>query len=161
MNELLERIGLGNISEPLIWLGIGILIMALEIVAPGFIIFWFGIGGVITSFFIAIGAVSSTEGKFLVFFISSLAFLSLWHFYLKNLPFFKKSTGDDVKDPTLTNLLGKVIKEIKPNISGEVELYEPFHGLKKWKAESQELIKIDEEIVVIEAEGIRLIVKKN
>jgi len=40
-------------------------------------------------------------------------------------------------------------------------LYEPFHGVKIWKAQSNEHIVKGEQIVVAGADGIKLIVKKH
>ena len=37
-------------NNPVSWLILGIFIMGLEIILPGFVIFWFGVGGILTSF---------------------------------------------------------------------------------------------------------------
>lgn len=141
------------------WLAIGLLLMALEIVVPALVLFWFGVGAVLAALFVLIGVLSSAEAQWIFFFLSSLAFLAFWHFYLKK--HFRKDREDDYLDPTLTNLLGTVTREIRPGIPGEVELHHNFHGLKKWTAESGENIGAGEEVVVLEAKGIKLVVKRN
>ena len=48
---------------PLTWLAIGVILMAVEIVAPGFIIFWFGLGAALTALLSFTGIVESEIGR--------------------------------------------------------------------------------------------------
>jgi membrane protein implicated in regulation of membrane protease activity len=143
----------------IIWFAIGIVIMALEIIMPGFIIFWFGAGGVLTALFVYIGLLPVDNGnaQWIFFFLSSLAFLGLWQVFLKKR--FQSSVIDSSRDATLQNVRGKALSKITPGIPGEIELYTVFHGIKKWKAESAETIEAGDEVVVIDANGIKLLVK--
>ena len=143
--------------HPGIWLAIGLIIIAFEIVVPGFVIFWFGIGGLLTALLAWTGLIKDPIWQWLFFFLASIATLLLWHFVFRRL--FQKDTPDDARDPTLVRLRGKVISKVTPSIPGEVELYETFHGLRNWKAESEEILEIGDEIEVVEAKGIKLIVK--
>ncbi|MEJ5360760.1 MAG: NfeD family protein [Spirochaetota bacterium] len=144
--------------SPVAWLAVGIVLMAVEIILPGFIIFWFGIGAVITAAFVYIGLLQSEISQWFCFFISSGAFLVFWFGYLKDKV--KVKTADDALDITLAGRKGKCVQDIIPPQIGEVELFEPFHGVTVWKAQSKELIHKDELIVVEGADGIKLIVKK-
>lgn len=152
--ELLSELKL----TPTIWLAIGFVLMGLEVLIPGFILFWFGIGAILTSFFAWFGIITNSQWQWIFFFLSSLFLLTLWFTVLKKV--FKKETEDEYRDPTLVTLRGKVSKIIKPGIPGEVELYELYHGIKTWKADSDVEIQEDEEIIVEEASGIKLKVKK-
>lgn len=145
--------------SPSVWLTIGIILMAVEILLPGFIIFWFGIGALITAVLVYSGLVESYTWQWFCFFISSGAFLGLWFGYLKDKV--KVKTADATPDVTLTGKKGKCTQDIIPPQIGEVELYEPFHGVKIWKAQSNEHIVKGEQIVVAGADGIKLIVKKH
>jgi len=145
--------------SPVAWLAVGIVLMAVEIIMPGFIIFWFGIGAVITAALVYVGLLQSEISQWFCFFISSGAFLALWFGYLKDKV--KVKTADDALDVTLAGKKGKCIQDIIPPQIGEVELYEPFHGVKVWKAQSKEIIHKDEQVVVEGADGIKLIVKKS
>lgn len=144
---------------PVIWLAVGAVLVAIEMLMPGFIVFWFGLAAFITAFVVFLGIIETLEYQYLFFFISSAVFLMLWFGVLKK--HFKKENNDDERDPTLANLRGRCTIAIdgagKP---GEVELYEPYHGITKWKAESSELINVGDEIFVLEASGIKLIIKK-
>ena len=86
-----------------------------------------------------------------------MIFLALWFGVLKKRFYPQK---EEERDPTLIHLSGKCIVHIEKGRPGEVELYESYHGLTKWKAESSETISEGEEIQVVEASGIKLIVKK-
>lgn len=142
-----------------VWVAVGLILMGLEIIIPGFIIFWFGAGALLTALLTGIGLLSSGAAQWIVFFLSSLAFLALWFLGLKKM-FVSPALADD-RDPTLTNIKGKVIQRIEPNVPGRVKLYDFYHGVQEWKAESKETIEMGEEVTVLEAEGINLIVKKN
>ncbi|HRX46289.1 MAG TPA: NfeD family protein [Spirochaetota bacterium] len=144
---------------PLIWLAVGVILMAVEIVAPGFIIFWFGLGAALTALLSFTGLVESEAIQWLIFFASSILFLSLWFGVLKKK--FYPENDDNQRDPTLFKLQGKCVTRIEPGKPGEVELYETYHGLTGWKAESSGIIEVNDEIQVLEASGIKLIVKKN
>ncbi|MCL2026424.1 MAG: NfeD family protein [Leptospirales bacterium] len=142
---------------PVMWLALGIVLIAMEIIAPGFVIFWFGLSGIITAFFAYTGMIKNQVYLWILFFVSSIAFLCLWFGVLKKR--FRKEEKEE-RDPTLTHLGGKCTVAIEKGRPGEVELYESYHGLTKWRAESSETILVDEEIQVLEASGIKLIVKK-
>ncbi|MCU0849070.1 MAG: NfeD family protein [Spirochaetes bacterium] len=144
--------------SPSIWLAAGIILMALEIIVPGFVIFWFGLGGTLTSLLVFFGILKSAESQWLFFILSSMSFLALWFGYLKK----KLSKGgrDEARDPTLVNLQGTCIKDISPSRPGEIELFDTFHGLRRWPAESVNVIHEGDMVSVIEASGIKLVVKK-
>jgi len=145
--------------SPIIWFAIGIILMALEIILPGFIIFWFGAGGLLTAFFVYIGVISPSiaEWQWIFFFLASLSMLGVWQVILKKR--FQGRVIDSSRDATLQNIRGRVISRITPGIPGEVELYTGYHGIKKWQAESADIIEAGDEIVVTDANGIKLIVK--
>lgn len=146
--------------SPLIWFAIGLVCVGLEIVMPGFVIFWLGVGGLLTSLGVFIGLIpaGSAEFQWAFFFISSLLFLVLWHFYFKR--FFKQDVVDETRDPTISELSGRVVKAILGDIPGEVELHTYYHGIKRWQAEAGTTIDEGEEVRVIEARGIRLFVER-
>ena len=141
---------------PVIWLALGVFLVAMEIVVPGFVIFWFGLSGIITALFSFTGIIQDQVYLWILFFVSSVVFLSLWFGLLKK----RFNPQKEERDPTLVNLNGKCTAHIEKGRPGEVELYESYHGLTKWKAESPETILEGEEIQVVEASGIKLIVKK-
>ena len=87
-----------------------------------------------------------------------MIFLLSWHFYFKK--FFRKEIVDDYNDVTLAGLKGIALSNINSNKPGRVRLYKSFHSIKEWDAFSIDDIKEGEEIEVIDADGIKLNVKK-
>ncbi len=144
---------------PLVWFVVGLVLMGMEIIVPGLILFWFGLGGLLTALFVWMHVLSFPVAQWVFFFVSSLAFLGAWVFFFKKL--FIKEKKDDNRDPLLINLLGKVTKEIKPHQTGRVRLYENFHGIVDWAAEANKDLDVGTEVRVLEAKGIRLIVKES
>ncbi|MGC8770846.1 MAG: NfeD family protein [Brevinematia bacterium] len=141
-----------------VWFAISAILIALEIVMPGFVIFWFGIGAFLTAFISLFKLIRDVEFQFLFFFVSSTVFLLIWFFWIKK--YFVKEKPLDIDDPSLAEAKGRAIKEIKPGVPGEVELYDIYHGSKKWKAKSDEEIEIGDEVFVKKVDGIALIVGK-
>lgn len=144
-----------NLS-PYIWLTIGLVLVAVEVIVPHFVVFWFGIGGLITALLVFLGVLNTAEAQWLTFVVSSGVFLLLW-FTLFN-KIFKFKLKEDHLDPTLANLAGKALTKIEPHRKGMVELYDQFHGIKKWAALSSVMIEEGAEIVVQGAKGIQLYV---
>ena len=144
---------------PILWLTLGVILIAMEIFATTFITFWFGLSAIITAFFAKTEIIQDQLYLWLLFFASSLAFLALWFGLLKK-QYEKKYKKVDERDPTLLDLTGKCIVNIEKGRPGEVELYKSYHGLTKWNAEASETIFEGDEIQVVEASGIKLIVKK-
>lgn len=141
----------------IIWLASGIVLMAMEIIVPGFVIIWFGAGAIVTALFVFTGIVSGPVASWAVFLLSSFALLLTWNFLLKRK--FGSKVTQDQRDATLVSLRGVAVTEIFPHKPGDVELFQPYHGIKVWKAESGESIVPGDEVEVIEARGIHLVVK--
>lgn len=142
-----------------VWLAVGLALMGVEIIMPGFVVFWFGAGGIVTAVFTFFAGPDNPALQWIIFFGSSLLFLASWFLYFKR--FIKKTDPSDVRDPTLLNLKGKVIKRIAPGDPGRIELNDYYHSIKEWKAESDTVIETGENIEVIESRGINLVVKKS
>jgi len=142
--------------SPLVWLAVGIALMGAEIVAPGFVIFWFGVGGLLVALLTWLGITGTALLQWGSFFLSSLAFLLLWQFVFRR--FFPGRTADKTRDPTLSGLEGRVTGRIAPPAAGEVELFAPFHGIRRWQAEAGSVLEEGAPIRVVEARGVRVFV---
>jgi inner membrane protein len=144
---------------PFIWLAAGLIICGLEILVTGFVVFWFGVGGVLTALFTYIGVLPTFEIQIIFFFASSLLFLFSWFFFFKKL--FKSGSNEDARDPTLDGLKGVVIERIEPGKPGRIRLHKSYHSIAEWKAESGETLEEGADVIVTEARGISLTVKEN
>ena len=144
--------------DPITWIAIGLGLMGLEVLVPGFVIFWFGAGALVVSLLTAIGMVSDLTWQWGVFFIASLAFIGFWHFVLRER--FGRKAVDDRRDPTVTGQRGTVTRAIGPRTLGEVELSLPLYGIRRWQAMADHEIPTGTLVEVIEAEGVRLHVRR-
>lgn len=139
-----------------IWLIIGVVLGIAEIFIPGQILMWFGIGALSAALFAWLGIIEQIPWQILYFSVSSLGMILVYHLWIKKAFVSEK---DQSRDPTLYDLRGKVTKAIEPGMPGRVMLNSPHHGVSDWKAESEFELKKGDEILVKEADGIKLIVE--
>lgn len=135
------------------WIIIAGLFFVLEMATVGFLVFWFGIGALITMFvslFTSNIAIQTT-----IFIFSSTILL----FFTR--PFVNKFTKKDTEVQTNAySIIGKkaiVIKDIDPLAGkGQVKI-----GTEVWSAKSSDDRKIEKglEVEVLEIEGVKAVVK--
>jgi hypothetical protein len=143
--------------SPVIWLSAGLLVMGLEVVIPGFYLFWFGVGAALTALLSWLGVLVNSTWQWAFFLVASLVLLMTWHLWLKRL--FRGKVVDEMRDPTVSDRRGRISRAIEPPVVGEVELFSPLYGNRKWQAEAEAPIAVGVEVTVVEASGIRLLVK--
>lgn len=136
-----------------IWLIIAILFFILEMMGPGFLLFWVGVGALITmvvSFF-----TDSLVIQIGVFTISSILLLFCTR------PFAKKFTKNDNTITNANSIIGKkglVTKEIN-SLKGTGQI--KING-EAWSAKSskEDIIEEGAEITVLDINGVKAIVEK-
>jgi len=143
--------------DPVTWIAIGLGLMGLEAIVPGFVIFWFGAGAMLVALLTALGVYADQAWQWASFFLSSLVFLGIWHAILR--PRFGRKTVDETRDPTVSGQTGSVVREIRPGVPGEVELSVPLYGIRRWQAMSDGILAEGTRVTVIQAEGVRLSVR--
>lgn len=141
-------------NNSVVWFIIGIFFLLMEILLPGFVIFFFGIGGLITALFTYFFNIDSIIIQITIFIASSV--LSL--VFLRR-TFSKLFRGNVNKDKELKDdFIGKkalVIHEIVPDsLNGKVE----FNGT-NWEAKSDIFIEKGTVVEIIERIDLKLIVK--
>lgn len=141
-------------NNSLIWFIIGIFFLLSEIIMPGFIIFFFGIGGLVTASLVYLFNISSIFVQLGIFIGSSVFSL----IFLRN-TFTKLFKGNVSGQKGLgEEFIGKraiVIHEIKPNsLSGKIE----FNGT-NWEADSEYFIEKDAVVEITGRKDLKLIVK--
>lgn len=138
----------------LVWFIIGIVLLLSELVLPGFVIFFFGVGALITSIIVFLTGIDSVPIQILIFLSSSLLCLAFLRKYFSKLFKGKIDNKDDLKD----EFIGKkciVINEIKPNsLKGKVE----FNG-SIWEADSEFYIDRGTTVEITERNNLTLKVK--
>ncbi|MDR2962109.1 MAG: NfeD family protein [Bacteroidales bacterium] len=138
----------------LFWLLCGIAGFLLELAAPGFVLFFFGIGALVTAalaYFFDI----STTAQLIVFVVISCASLAAFRRTFKQLLFNRKHKTED--DELHNEFIGKtaVVIENFEDFQGRVEL----NG-STWKATGGENFKKGDVIIIQKRENLTLIVTK-
>lgn len=145
----------------LVWFIVGVVFFLGEMIVPGFIIFFFGIG----AWVVAIAAIFGLDNLTLQLIVFvAVSILSLIFFRKKGKNIFRgkekafQSKDDEKLDEFIEDIRGKkttVISDIIPGeISGKVE----FRGT-QWKAEAEEIIKAGTVVEIISRDNITLKVK--
>lgn len=141
-------------SRPeLFWFILGLGLFLLELVMPGFIIFFFGLGAWVTALICLIGH-PGINLQIIIFAITSILLLLALRKIIQNKFLNSKQTrSDDVEDEfTGKEAIAKI--DFGGLIQGKVE----FKGT-SWSAGSASEIKEGQRVVIIEKESFKLIVE--
>ncbi len=140
-----------------IWASIGTLFLILEIVLPGFILFWFGVSAIFVSV-LTLFLLKTLEVQIIAWLVLSLVFV-FTYFYQK------KGKVSKNEDPVFKyiGIKGEIIQPIVGSKMGKVKLDVPINGIFDWNAISEkkdESIEVGERVEVVGIDGIKLIVRK-
>ena len=106
----------------LIWFFIGLGFFVLEISAPGFIVFFFGLGSWIVAITLGLLKINlNLNEQIILFIVTSLISLILLRAYLKNIFYGDQRIRNFKKDTDNENMHAIVSKTIKANEFGEIE----------------------------------------
>jgi inner membrane protein len=141
-------------SKPeIFWFVLGLCMFLLELVMPGFIIFFFGLGAWVT----AVICLISEPGinlQIIIFAITSvLTLVALRRLIQKKFFYNRKMLSEEVEDE-FTGKEGIAVTDFGPEKNGKVE----FRGT-TWKAESKSNIKEGQTVIVTEKVNFTLIVE--
>ena len=137
-------------SDYLIWFIAGAILIVAEIVLPGFVIVWFGIGALGASLAAFLGAGHIVQ--VVVFILVSIASLIPAKIFLKKK---EKEPALRVGAERLIGMIGRVTKPVKPGQFGEVKIDGDV-----WIVKADNEIAVDEEIIVDRIEGTHLVIHK-
>jgi membrane protein implicated in regulation of membrane protease activity len=134
------------------WLILGVILIAAEFMIPEFLIFFFGIGALLTGIlasFLPLGF----PLEILIFTVSSLGSLFTFRKMFKNIFQGKELLPDNYEHSGET---AKVIESVKPGKPGRIM----FKGT-SWKAVSDvESFKKGEEVTILEENGLEITIGK-
>jgi inner membrane protein len=141
-------------SKPeLFWFILGLGLFLLEMVVPGFFIFFFGLGAWITAIVCLIGD-PGVNMQIMIFAVTSvLALLGLRRLIREKFFLSKDGHHTDVDDE-FTGKEALAITDFGGQETGRVE----FKGT-SWKAESSSAIKSGQRVIIIEKDNFKLIVE--
>jgi membrane protein implicated in regulation of membrane protease activity len=141
-------------SRPeVIWFIIGLVLLLLELVMPGFVIFFFGVGAWITAL-LCLFTNPGINIQVIVFAVSSVLALIIFRRMIKNKFIYNKDDRSEAVEDEFTGKEAIAITDFGPDKTGKVE----FKGT-SWNAESESEIKAGQIVVIIEKENIKLIVE--
>jgi inner membrane protein len=141
-------------SKPeLFWFFLGLVLFLLELVLPGFFIFFFGLGAWVTALICLIGE-PGTNLQIIIFAITSvLALIALRKSIQKK--FFSNNDNQSEKiEDEFTGNEALALTDFSTETDGTVE----FKGI-RWKAESESLIKEGQRVIILRKENFKLFVK--
>jgi membrane protein implicated in regulation of membrane protease activity len=141
-------------SKPeLVWFIIGLVLFLLELILPGFVIFFFGVGAWITALLCLI-ANPGINLQVIVFAITSvLSLLMLRKIIQKRFFYSKEELSDEVEDE-FSGKEAVAANDFEPGKTGKVE----FKGT-SWKAESSSPVHAGDRVIIKEKENFKLIVE--
>lgn len=141
-------------SKPeVVWFIIGLALFLLELVMPGFVIFFFGVGAWITALLCLLTNVS-TNLQIIVFAITSVISLLLLRKMIQRKFFYSKVDRSSAVEDEFTGKEAMATIDFGKDKNGKVE----FKGT-TWNAESESEIKKGQTVIIIEKESFKLIVE--
>jgi inner membrane protein len=142
------------LSKPeVIWFLIGLVMFLLELVIPGFFIFFFALGAWVTAL-VCLIADPGINVQLVIFTVSSVLSLLLLRRIIQKKFFQEKITQSDEIEDEFTGKEAIVASIIKPGVNGTVE----FKGT-TWKAESESEIKTGQTVIITGKKNFKLFVK--
>ena len=144
------------LKPELIWFLIGIVMLLMEFMVPGLIIFFFGVGACIVSA-VCFFADISINAQLIIFIVASVLSLLLLRNRLKAI-FIGHSSDKQDMTSDLNEFVGErvvVIEKITPQNPGKVE----FHGT-NWNAEADEDIEQGTTVEITAKNNLTLKVKR-
>jgi inner membrane protein len=141
-------------SKPeLVWFIIGLVLFLLELVLPGFVIFFFGVGAWITALFCLI-ANPGINLQVIIFALTSVLSLMLLRKMIQNRFFYSKEELSKEVEDEFSGREAVAVNDFEPGKTGKVD----FKGT-SWKAESSSPIHKDDRVIIKEKKDFKLIVE--
>ncbi len=138
-------------SKPeIVWFIIGLVLFILELVLPGFVIFFFGVGAWITALLCLI-AEPGTNLQVIVFAATSILSLLAFRKMIQKKFFYVREDRSDAVEDEFTGKEAIAKTNIGPGGDGKVE----FKGT-TWKAESKSEIATGQTVIILEKENFKL-----
>ena len=142
------------INRPeLFWFILGLVLLLLELVVPGFVIIFFGVGAWITSL-VCIIFNPGINLQAAIFAVTSVIVLLVFRRMIQNKFIYNKDDKSESIEDEFTGREAVAIDDFGPDKTGKVE----FKGT-TWNAESESVIKSGQRVIIIEKVNVKLIVK--
>jgi membrane protein implicated in regulation of membrane protease activity len=138
-------------SRPeLLWFLIGLGLFLLELVVPGFVIFFFGVGAWVTALVCLIGD-PGPNLQIIIFAVTSVLSLAALRRLIQKKFFYSKENKSEAVEDEFTGKEGVAITDFNKDKKGKVD----FKGT-RWNAESDSEIKEGQAVIVISKDSLVL-----
>lgn len=137
----------------LFWFILGLVLLLMELVLPGFVIFFFGVGAWIT----ALVCLISNPGinlQVIIFTITSVLALLVFRRMIQNKFIYNKDDRSGEVEDEFTGKEAVAVTDFGADRTGKVE----FKGT-SWKAESKSEIAAGQKVIILEKDSFKLIVE--
>ena len=137
------------------WIVAGLLLILSEFIVPGFLIFFFGVGALLTGCLMLCFGGMPVYAQLLNFAITSVVLLFVLRYFFPNV-FGGKERKSELPsdDEECTGKMVKVLEAIEPEIGGKVS----FQGT-EWHAVSEKRHEAGEFVRIVRRDNITLIVE--
>lgn len=138
----------------LLWLMVGVMLFILELMLPGFVLFFFGLGAWITAIASWLWPIE-LSGQLAIFITSSLLSLVALRGGISRI-FLGKRTDSDIDTPLAREgEVAEVLVTIAPPAEGKIR----YSG-SSWRATAGERIEAGEMVAIVRQEGLIMQVRK-
>ena len=141
-------------SRPeLVWFILGLVLLLLELIVPGFVIFFFGVGAWVTAL-ICLFANPGINLQVVIFAVTSVIALLAFRKLIQNKFIYSRNDKSDAVEDEFTGKEAVAVNDFGSDKKGKVE----FKGT-SWKAESGSEIRAGQTVIIIEKDNFKLIVE--
>jgi membrane protein implicated in regulation of membrane protease activity len=138
-------------SKPeIVWFIIGLALFLLELVLPGFVIFFFGVGAWITAL-LCLVVNPGINLQVIVFALTSVLSLLVFRKMIQKRFFYVREDRSNAVEDEFTGKEARAVADFGADKSGKVD----FKGT-TWKAESESDIKAGQMVIILEKENFKL-----
>ena len=144
MNEFITN------RPELVWFILGLILLLMELVLPGFVIFFFGVGAWIT----ALVCLFSNPGinlQVVIFAVTSLIALLAFRKMIQNKFIYNKNDRSEEVEDEFTGKEAVAVADFDAEKKGKVE----FKGT-SWKAESNSKIHAGQTVIILKKDSFKL-----
>lgn len=136
-----------------IWLYIGAFLMFAEILSPGFVIFFFGLGAATVALCKWLVPTLPLSAQVALFSVFSIVYLLVLRRFMKKL-FMGDTAQTQAIESEYVGRLGKVVQTIRPGVPGRILL-----GDAEWSAEAAVELPVDAEVKIVAQKNLTFTVE--
>ncbi len=145
---------MANLNPAFFWLVLGLALLIMEVVTPGFVILFFGLAAIVVGLLCLVFPLGGGWQLLLFAAISVISLVTLRK-QLRQVMTGRKSDDDQGIDDSCVGQRVVVVEGISPSREGKVEM----HGV-SWSAQADEVLEPGTRVTVMDRKGLTLTVKR-